>query len=81
MIEDGSVSTYAELSAFARGSVNDMLVTPDGFAYAGEVALVNVLSEQIALAPRGTLRKALEDHLDTAVLQIARRAGHAGRPR
>jgi ferritin-like metal-binding protein YciE len=33
-------------------------------AHAGEVALVSVLTEQIAMAPQGSLRDALERHLD-----------------
>jgi ferritin-like metal-binding protein YciE len=33
-------------------------------AHAGEVALISVLTEQIAMAPEGSLRDALERHLD-----------------
>ena len=46
VIADGQEQPYADLSGFARGSANDMLVTPDGFAYVGEFGYDYVAGEE-----------------------------------
>ncbi len=46
VVESGAVTPYAALAEFARGSANDMLVTPDGFAYVGEFGYDYVAGEE-----------------------------------
>lgn len=88
---DGTLSTHADLSGFARGSTNDMIVNLDGTAYVGDMGAriqddnsERVTGQTLRVAPDGTVTQATDNLLspnghavsdDGKILVIAQSGG------
>jgi sugar lactone lactonase YvrE len=64
---DGAVVEHADLSGLARGSLNDMIVRPDGTAYVGDMGMrlqqggARRAGQTILVTPTGAVQQAADD--------------------
>jgi len=74
---DGELVVHADLSGIARGTINDMVVAPDGTAYVGDMAVPMFIEERIEPGRGQTIRVDPDGSATAVADDLAVPNGHA----